>query len=465
MRGVQQLLTKPRPWLDRFLPKGDRRLGPREYRRARILIGACFALGGVRLASALIPLLRGQPNEVIPQLATALPLFAFPSLIRYTGKLQLTAHLLWLMVLTGIALTSFQQGGIEPFTAALVALGPMVMILIAGQRGTMIWTVMSLGFIYTLIFTLGFPDYMELTVNPTGRIVLAVAATIISAFGVTLAWVQERETQTIYQNLVDASERAEDASIAKSEFLANMSHELRTPMNGVIGMLDLLLGEEKLDEEHRDWAHTAFTSAHGLLAILNDILDLSKIEAGQLDFDPRPFDLRETCENVLQTLEVKAQEKGLALRLKYDSSLPTELLADDLRVRQVLTNLVGNAIKFTAEGHVEVTGVASSGSEVALAILVKDTGIGMTPEQQTRLFEKFHQADNSTTRRFGGTGLGLAISKELTQRMGGSIRAESEDGQGSTFIVELQLPVAPEEPPGDFDHSEISEHRKLSAQL
>ena len=240
---------------------------------------------------------------------------------------------------------------------------------------------------------------------------------------------------------------AEAANKSKSEFLAKMSHEIRTPMNGILGMTEVLLNST-LSKKQRSYANTVYKSGASLMGILNDILDFSKIEAGKMELDPIPFDLEVAVTDVITLMEQTARDKNLDCKVDYKQSLPKQFIGDEGRIRQVITNLISNAIKFTEEGFVaiEVDGIESFGSEkVQLKITIKDTGIGITDDQADKIFDGFTQAEGSTTRRFGGTGLGLTISQQLVQAMDGKIGVDSEIGRGSEFWIELELPLAKRE--------------------
>lgn len=252
---------------------------------------------------------------------------------------------------------------------------------------------------------------------------------------------QKTELERAVNEKTLAEERAIWASRAKSEFLANMSHEIRTPMNGVLGLADLLL-ERDLDEPSRDYATIIRNSSESLMRIINDVLDFSKLEADKLQIESAEFNLRNVIEEVGELLAFSSFEKGVELICYTDDSVPASLVGDAMRLRQVLLNLVGNAVKFTAEGEVSVRASAErQGSNALVTITVRDTGVGIAPERQAAIFESFTQEDGTTTRQFGGTGLGLTISKRIIDLMGGEISVQSARGEGSTFKIVLTLPA------------------------
>ncbi len=269
----------------------------------------------------------------------------------------------------------------------------------------------------------------------------------------------EEDLIKLVDELEEARRRSDEAAVAKSQFLANMSHEIRTPLNVILGMTELTL-DSQLNEDQQEHLDTVRESAHSLLGLLNEILDLSKIEAGRLELATLPFDLRETVESTMKVLALRAHQKGLELACRIHPGVETDVIGDPGRLRQVLVNLVGNAIKFTEKGDVVLTveSKEETRDELRVHFSIRDTGIGIPPEKRDQIFESFTQVDSSTARKYGGTGLGLAIAAQLVELMGGKLRVDSQVGTGSTFQFTARFGRQPER---DTISPDLTGHRVL----
>jgi signal transduction histidine kinase/CheY-like chemotaxis protein len=371
------------------------------------------------------------------------------------GRMATSAHVVTGAVFAVVVSTSYTSGGVAQAGYAWIYIVPLVAGLLGGVRCLAIWGPLSLAATLTMCFNGIGPlrVTMELPETFAGWQgvfdVVLIFTTILLIIGTFLRTrtLAEAETQAMVADLARAEAEARQADQAKSAFLATMSHEIRTPMNGVLGMTDLLL-DMPLGEQQRRFAELIKSSGESLLSILNDVLDYSKIEAGRMELEAAAFDVRSLIEQTVELIAARGQEQRVAFVVDVDPALPAAVVGDAGRLRQVLMNLLGNAVKFTVKGDIEVSlrVVERTTDAVRLTIAVRDTGVGIAPEAMARLFKPFSQADPSIARQFGGTGLGLAISHRIVELMHGELGVQSRRGAGSTFTIALTLPCPAVQP-------------------
>ncbi|MBR9826690.1 MAG: response regulator [Alphaproteobacteria bacterium] len=438
--------------VDRLLDV-DPRVDFHDAVRHRIAFAFTSALAVVALINAVLLALSEQSRPFMMELGLAGCLFALlllAALIRYKRPNLIIALDAIILILVFAGSAWGNRGAFPPATLYLP--GILMGIHMAwGWRASLAALVPFGAFLGAVLFYgEQFADtalaYDAQRYLPLLSIAAAMSALWIIFLGSLLRTANDeaaQELQSTNDELANMVEKAESASQAKSEFLANMGHEIRTPLNGVLGMANVLLHDDDLNADQKRRLELINESGETLLELLNDILDLSKIEAGALELDRIGFDLRELLTSVSDTWRVQAEAKGLAFALDLDGLRVDAIEGDPVRLRQVLNNLIGNAVKFTAHGEIIVRAVQEENdAQVLTRLAISDTGIGIPPEKQATIFESFSQADASIQRRYGGTGLGLAISHRLAGKMGGTLKLKSQLGTGSTFSLSLLAPKA-----------------------
>ncbi|MFO0650339.1 MAG: ATP-binding protein [Polyangiales bacterium] len=428
--------------LDRSIPP-EMLADPRIRWRARLV--QSFHLIGVVgfFAAGLGSYFLGVQRVVFSHIITVLLFTATFSLLRVTRSFTLSATTVFVLGLLGVAANAVEVGGLVFILSwgSVIACGAALLV---GLRAAVALCVANAAIAVAMSWAHRRGVFPPVPISMERDLTQSVSATmVVVQMAVVMVFTRAyfKENAALIRELDAARAEAERLNRAKSLFLATMSHEIRTPMNGVLAASDLLRRASLPDDEH-GLAELVYGSGESLLRILDDMLDLSKLEAGRVVIEARPFDPRRTVADVVELMTPRAKEKGVAVALTVDAELPEALMGDALRLRQVLLNLVANGVKFTERGAVTVTVQTLPDSVVEWS--VSDTGAGMDADALARVFEPFSQADASVQRTHGGTGLGLAISKHLVEAMGGAITTESESGRGSTFRFTLTLPVVTE---------------------
>ena len=431
---------------------------PEESARRRVLSSVC--IGGAVL-SAFIGVSRfaidGQTSLIGVNVVIMFLSLLFPVIAHKRNDAIWPGRLFVGMLVVLASLVSLRLGFVSTSIPFLIA-SPVFATIFVGVRFAIAITIYAcLLFVWLMIRHATGHDGATAQVSNLSVFLFFLSAGVFAALNLLVGYIYSSEMKRAIKVLACERARAEAASRAKSEFLAHMSHEIRTPMNGMLGTAQLLMMTD-LDERQTQFAKNIHASGNALVAMLSDILDYSKIEAGKMDFKSEPFMVHEVVDSVAMLFAPMAEEKGLALKVHIDSIAQTRVIGDAVRLRQVLANLVGNAVKFTQDGEVNISVAATlDQGQMKVSFRVADTGIGIPEEKLAAVFEEFAQVDSSASKSYGGTGLGLPIAKSFAERMGGSLELQSEFGKGSVFTVQLSLPVADNQSAGaEGDNASVS---------
>ncbi len=438
-RGAD-LIVKVTDGLDSRLPLALTEPGEEPRRRARMLLALRDVMLVATIFGVIVRIADGfLPLVIVPVVLLAVVL-AIPTILRRTGSVSIAAHTFVASFVLVLGVTNIIMGGILFGLQTATAVLPLIAVLLLGSRAAIPWTLLCL-----LQLTVGVAlrklGIVPFEVGQTAVTSSAAPLIILVVVHGVAAW-QERLKTNALTRLGRARDEADRANAAKSEFLSHMSHELRTPMNGVLGALEIVC-DTPLDADQLKYIEICRDSARHMLTLLNEILDETKLTSGAVVLEQTPIELESILCAICDGVRSMAQAKGLSLVTTCDLSAGDTIVGDPLRLRQVVINLLNNALKFTAEGEITVLAKSRAAGEgrLAIEIAVTDTGIGIRPEALPILFEAFTQAEVSTTRRYGGTGLGLRITKQIVDLMGGEVAVESEVGKGSTFTLRFEAPV------------------------
>jgi signal transduction histidine kinase len=424
---------------------------PEALRRSNRLIGLALAmLIWAPVFTGVYVLLRAPTSAAVLVVTGALTV-GLLALLKRTNRPDLCGQLMVALAWSTYSILALLNGGFDAPALAWYTTVPVLAITLAGPRAGLWWSLLC-GATILAFYAWPTPRHFNELTPLAAHILEGLSLLGLLTCLHVLTLVYRRMELWSRQSVDRALEAARVADRSKSEFLANMSHEIRTPMTSILGYAELLQQGELEGPMANEALLTIRRNGEHLLTIINDILDVSKIEAGKLVIELRPCSPRQVLEEVVQLMQGRADTKDLPLTLSLEDSLPESILTDATRFRQILINLLGNAIKFTEDGSVGVTAWGDRQGELAscLYVSVRDTGIGMNAAQATRVFEPFQQADSSTTRRFGGTGLGLAISRRLAEMLGGGIEVTSQQDIGTTFTLTIAAPLAIEVEAGEL---------------
>lgn len=424
---------------DYFIPK-DLGLSSVEMIKARVLVNSCFLASTLLFLTGLnrFFLTDNFPSSVL--FATAF-LILIPWLIKKLGSFHFVSYLFPTVTLIVLPIMTFHRGGLNTTPSLWFAAIPILSLYFIGPKKGLIYSMIGLVFIigFLHLHTRGY-NFNPPDLNAEGKTLhLGIGLVCLYVFITYLTWHYEKSTLENQQRLKLSEQKAIQANKTKDVFWANISHEIRTPLNGILGMTNLLL-DSRLNKDQKEFLEIIRDSAENLNIILSDVIDYSKIETSELEIQKRPFALTTTLDQVVQLFEHMASEKSIKLSYSIDTDVPTGILTDENRLRQILINLVANAIKFTGQGSVKIL-VERGNRRDMLKFTVEDTGIGIPQGQMEKLFKPFTQIDESSSRKYGGTGLGLVIVKNLVEILGGKISVDSQVGQGSSFSFTLRVMV------------------------